>query len=530
MNCVRAEEWFSGERPALLPGEAPAPDFNALVTRAGALNCAHHPLDDLAAILTREHSRLDAPQSVLSTIGAIDDATVFVVAGQQAGLFGGPLYTFYKALHAVRLARRLAEASGLRVIPLFWIASDDHDIREVGRHSIRGRDGTPLTMHYASDSMLSDAPLGEVVLDSGITAVVDELAGHLPPGDFAERFVEGLREDWTPGLRWTDAFARQMLRYLGRTGLVLFDPRWEGVKRLLAPIFTAELTEPRASAELVNKAAEGFATSRERRAAIHRPDGATNLFVEVDGARLLLTVDERGFNAGGHHFESEDLLALVEREPERFSPAAALRPVCQDMLFPVASLICGPGERHYLKQVEPLYGFFDVDGATVWPRASFTIVDARTARAAKKGGVPVTVLFGDSDTVRARLASTTFPQNIEQELETFEKAVESHTDVLARSLAKLDGSLDSWVEARKGRILHVVHEIGERARRAHRAMEDSAQTRLVTAAAFLVPEGIPQERFYGMDSVLSFLQDDSLDMLLDLTSPDEEFHRIIVPA
>ncbi len=111
-------------------------------------------------------------------------------------------------------------------------------------------------MNYEPGGRLDGAPVGDIFLDEAIVPVLDGLAERLPKGGRADAYMEMLRRAWTPGVRWTDAFSRQMAALLSPRGLVILDPRWDGVKRLFAHIMRAELTDPLASTVLVNEAAD----------------------------------------------------------------------------------------------------------------------------------------------------------------------------------------------------------------------------------------------------------------------------------
>ena len=142
LKAIPAASFFS-QRPPRLPVDGEHPDFDTLCERVRARAGSNRSLDAVKAVLLRENSRLGAGETAEKALKSIERGTVFVISGQQAGLFGGPLYTLYKALHTVRLASILSEHTGIRVIPLFWVASDDHDFEEVCHLGVRTDDGSP---------------------------------------------------------------------------------------------------------------------------------------------------------------------------------------------------------------------------------------------------------------------------------------------------------------------------------------------------------------------------------------------------
>ncbi len=527
-TIIDAETFFERQRPQCVPADAPVPDFQALVARVAALDASKHPLAALKSILEREHFRLGAGAEALRAIGSIGADTVFVAAGQQAGLFGGPLYTVYKAMHAVRLAARLTEETGRGVVPVFWIASDDHDFSEVNALDVRNSDGEPFRLEYTPVVTSEGAPVGDIILDSGIAQAIDTLAGTMPSGDAAASYLDMVRRAWIPGRPWADAFAVHMLGLFGRHGLVMLDPRWTGVKALFSRIYAAELANPLATARLVNDEADAFESASLRKKALRKPEGSTNLFLETDGVRHPLMYDGERFVAGDAVFFADEMREFAVSAPERLSPAAALRPVCQDSLMPVAALIAGPGERLYLSQLDTVYDLFGVSRSVPWPRASFTIIDRRTIRAAEREGVPLPVLFSDYDRLKSDIARGTFPEEAGRALDDLDRTVTEAFGRVAESIAAIDPTLRDAVRKDLGRVLHIAEGIRGRALKAHKATLDISGRRLASAAGFLRPGNSPQERRYGFDAVSAALDRDTFDTLIEVASPGEENHRIVI--
>lgn len=530
IKAIDAEMFFEGDRPRKIPSDSGKPDFKQLVSCLKKFDHSTYQYQSLKTVLERENRRLGAGKAAIKSLESIDNNTVFIVSGQQAGLFGGPLYTFYKAMHSVRLASRLSEQSGSSVVPLFWVASDDHDFDEVKQLGVKTHDGAPLVVEYKPRMYREGVPVGEIVLDEGIYSAIDSLAGHLPKGDFAEKYLGIIRGAWKPGRLWSEAFAIQMSRIFERYGLVIFDPGWAGIKTFFRQIFTAELSDPTASAEMVNREADTFEESRKRKKAIRKPEGSTNLFLTVNGIRYPVLLEKKGFRAGKTAFSKNELLDLAGTAPERFSPAAALRPICQDAVLPAAALICGPGERIYLEQIKPLYAHFGVNRSIPWPRASFTVIDSRILRNARKENIPVHRLFHDVERTRTNLALESFPEEVEREFDSLANAVETGFSGLAKSISSIDPTLVNSAKKDAGRVFNIIGGIRKRALRAHKGSLAVSEKRLMSALYSLLPDGGPQERWFGMDSILPLLSGEGFEEFLALTSPDEERHRTIMPA
>jgi len=527
IRTVDAESFFPNGPPPFLPQDAVPPDYRALLARTQGLSPDGYPVAELADILEREHARLGADSRTMARIAGMREECIAVVCGQQAGLFGGPLYTLYKAMHAVRLSERLSHDTGRTVTPVFWVATDDHDFGEVSSLGLKTPDGTTARVEYRPDGYREGMPVGDIMLDEGVSVAVETLARHLPPGGDGEAYSALIRDMWRPGRSWADAFAAQILRIFGDAGLVLVDPRWNGIKTFFSPVMAAEIREPWASTALINDGADEFESARLRKRALRKPEHATNLFLDVDGIRQAVYFENGVFQAGEVSLGRDELSLLLDSEPGRFSPAAALRPVCQDAMIPVAALIGGPGERLYLSQVARLYSHFGVDGSLVWPRASFTVVEPRIARIAEKEGIPPARLFDDPGHLHTMLAESSLPKGFTAAMDTLRRSVEAGFAAIGREIESIDPTLGAAVAKERGRVMHTLDGVSGRAVKAQKASLDVSGRRLATASYLLRPGGVQQERWFGADAILPLIGREGFARLCSLTSPGEERHRIV---
>ncbi len=483
----------------------------------------------LKDILRLENEKIGAGQAAIDFIQSIDNNTVFVICGQQAGLFGGPLYTFYKAMHTVRLSSILSSITSRKVIPMFWVASDDHDFREINHLGLQKDDGNISTIDYTPIEYKNGSPAGEIVLDDGICDAINSLAKHRLPDNKSEQYIDIIKKVWKPGRNWVDAFSEQMSKIFSQYGLVMFNPRWGKIKELCRDIMIAELNDPLASSTLINEEADKFETSKKRRKALRKPEGSTNLFFEYEGVRYPLFYNKNVFSAGESTFSKDEILNIINSSPDRFSPGAVLRPICQDAMLPVAATISGQSERLYLEQINPVYQLFNVTRSIPWPRASFTIIDRRTMRNSEKEKVPLEKMFSDLDHIRLELAKNTFPDNIKNKLDVIENTIDNDFNYLAEKIGSINPTLVKSIIKDKGKILHIIKGIKDRAIREHKNLLQIAENRFVSVSYFLMPDNGPQERWFGIDVLLSILDGTGFDELLKLTSPEEEYHRIIIP-
>ena len=296
--------------------------------------------------------------------------TIVVVSGQQPGLFGGPLYTLYKTITGIAFARELERATGRSVVPIFWIASDDHDFEE-SRHSFVGGQEVAYPLDAAPHGVsLSRVTLGPPIVD--LVRQVEETVGQaMYGGDVVAR----LRDAYAPGRGWTEAFARLAGGWAAPWGALVFDPADPEAKRLALPVFEREI-------ELKGKSSEAARTRGEElekagyHAQIARTGQELNLFwhgtvreaIRVSGNTLKL-------GESGREIASKELLARLREKPEDGSPGVLLRPLMQDHLLPTAAYVGGPSEVAYWAQVYALYPLFGMAPPAIVPRAGATIVE-----------------------------------------------------------------------------------------------------------------------------------------------------------
>ncbi|WP_027482182.1 bacillithiol biosynthesis cysteine-adding enzyme BshC, partial [Deinococcus pimensis] len=321
---------------------------------ASALRAYHSRLGTLDAGVEAQLARLAHPRSRV------------VVTGQQAGLLTGPAYSVHKGADAVLLARAL-DRDDEPVVPIYWVASQDHDVDEVAGVSLLDMDETPVHLRL-------DLPRGRMVgrvawQPAWSRAVEDVLDRFSAPPEHVSRVRELVRR--SEGGSWADVFARLVHGLLGREGLVVLDPLEPELAALFAPALERELRAPTRSSALIEEAA-GRLERLGFEPQLRRPEGATNLFLECeDGQRRLLRVDGRTLHAD-RSYTAEDVLAILASDPTRVTPAAGLRPVVQDSVLPTVAFVVGPGEIAYGAQLREVYALHGLPQPLLWPRLSVT--------------------------------------------------------------------------------------------------------------------------------------------------------------
>lgn len=470
-----------------------------------ALRQYHQDLGTLNAAVEMQLERLSHPQSRV------------VVTGQQAGLLTGPSYSVHKGADAVLLARQL-HCEEAPVLPVYWVASQDHDAAEVASTTLLDRNEV---LHRLTLDLPQGLPVGRVMWQADWTVQVMNLLDAFDAPDQHRQAVKArVKSAINGGGSYADVFARLIHGLLGASaalpdGLLVLDPLHPALARLMAPALERELQDPLLSSARIEEAAQrlqalGFVPQ------LRRPPGATNLFLEEqDGGRRLLRVGENEFfTDGGHHYALADLQELLHAEPTRLTPAAGLRPIIQDTLLPTLAFVVGPGEIAYgaeLREVYPLHG---LEQPLLWPRLSVTWLEPNVARLLRRFGASAAQLQADPEGVLGRaLAQEQGAAALS--LSTLD-GVQAQLQQLTESVAQLDPTLVRPAQRTQQRTLARLAHLQSQATRALARAEDDRSGQLTRLKKHLLPLGHPQEREMNFLTYLLKHGQKPLELLLGL--------------
>ncbi|HHX74784.1 MAG TPA: bacillithiol biosynthesis cysteine-adding enzyme BshC [Firmicutes bacterium] len=331
-----------------------------------------------------------------------DPRAVAVLCGQQVGLLTGPLYTVYKALAAVKLAAKLEKELRRPVVPVFWVAAEDHDFSEANHCYVLGRDNKPQKVELPLAH--KGEPVGRMQLEAEAgRAVLERLQEVLPQTEFVPGLLAWLEKNLRQSATPADWFARLLLQLTGPLGLVLFDPLLAAGRHLAAPLLQAAVRK-RETLEAALTQREAELTACGYRLQVEREEGAT-LLMAIREKRSALFYRDGSFwtRDGGLVFREEELSALAAAEPEKLSPNVLLRPLVQDYLFPTVAVLLGPGETAYFAQALALYPVLGLVPPVIVPRPGLTVIEPRLVRHIRRYKIPEAVLLADLAAYRDRL-------------------------------------------------------------------------------------------------------------------------------
>ncbi len=471
--------------------------------------------DALADVIEAQQRRRGAPAEALAATARLrDPRTIAIVTGQQAGLFGGPLFTLLKALTAIRLAGRIEAEHRVPAVPVFWIDAEDHDWDEVKTCGVLGRELDFVEATLGDLPGAGEGPVARVRLDDSIGAAIDALATHLPATQFTPALLDTVRAAYQPGVTMVEAFGRLLDATLGARGLIVFDAADPAAKPLAAPVFAREVEQAGATPRLAAEAGAAL-VARGYHAQVTPALDHLALF-HLDGVRTGIPV--------------RDAAALVERvrtRPAEFSPNVLLRPLVQDTLFPTVSYVAGPNELAYLAQLRGIYEAFGVPMPLMYHRATATIVDSNTMRFLARHELPLESLRAQDEGALNHLLEAQIPPAVAVSHDEAARAVEERMDALARTVAQLDATLEGAVRSTVGRMQDDLKKLHAKIIQAIKRKDDTVRRQFRHAQAQAFPGGHPQERAVGFVYFLNKYGPGLVDRLSEDLPLDQGTHWVV---
>jgi bacillithiol synthase len=481
----------------------------------------------VVGILERQNKTWQASPKTLANLERLRNGAAAIVTGQQVGLFGGPMFSIYKALSAVKLAEE-ATAAGVDAVPVFWLATYDHDLAEVNHIALPNAEGGLTTLTTSSHAGIA-APVSAVQLGEEIRPVVEQAAALM--GD--SETTNFLRETYRPGETLGSAFACLYSKLFADWGVIVLDASDAELHRVAEPIYQAAVERADELATALVKRGEELES-----AGYHQQ-------VKVGPSSVLLFTLHYGARSAIHRTEGEqkefviasegtpekvlpaEILRRVSSSPEQFSPNVLLRPVVQDYLLPTLACIGGPAEAAYFAQCAVVYEALSERVTPFIPRFSATIVEPKLQRKLERNEITMTDVFAGPEALRKQLASKNLPADLQAAFESIKNSLTAHLATLKESLTKLDFTLVDAAETSISKMQHQLEKLHSQAARA-----EAQKTQLVARyaeilSALLYPDKGLQERAIGGIYFLARYGGELLQQLHDAIHSDCHDHQIL---
>ena len=448
-------------------------------------------LEELAGSLSRDGA---------ARLGrVIEGRGLFVATGQQAGLFVSPLYVVYKALTAARLADDLERRLEVPVMPLFSVASEDHDWQEVNHTYVLNVENRLIRLQLKADELedvdTPSPPVERIRLTDDVRALLAELEDAMPDTEFKETTLAPLRAAYRPDRPFAEAFQDALSHLLREHGFAVVRTAAPYLKHRTRDLLWSEW----------RRRSESERRLLERSEALERNGfepqvpvvaGATNLFLEgrLGRDRVLSEGGGARLRRSNETFDEEELRWVLETDPGRVSPGALLRPVTEARAFPVVAYVAGPSEISYLAQSRVLFELHGVPAPVVVPRASFRLIESKVAKVLRKYDIAADRLTGNAGAAIRRLLEERAPQRLQSSLIELRKTAATAIDQIEEAALDFDPGSRSSVGSGKKAVFDAIAEMEGRLRARVREKHSVMEGQLEKAAVNLYPDGRPQER------------------------------------
>ena len=490
---------------------------------------------------TTDRARLcDALSSINKDYGAGDatmaniellrgSRTVAVLTGQQTGLFTGPLYSIYKAISAIKLAEYLRSV-GVDAVPVFWMATEDHDLDEVSNAFAIGNTNELVESRFIPQQSDVEMPVGRVKLNGSADRAIQEFFNALPQTECTADVLEQVKDSWKQGSGFGKAFGTFLTSLLGKYGLIIVDPLDEEIKQLSSPIYSQASEK---SGEIVKALVERGKELEEAgyHAQVLVEDDYFPLFWHDEtGRRIALRRTSDGtlrVKGGRQTFTDQEIAALARTEPSRLSPGVMLRPVVQDHLFPTVCYFGGGAEIAYFAQNSEVYRILDRPVTPIMHRQSFTVIEAKHARTLEKYNLCFSDLFAGKEEILPRVIDEFIDPASAKMFAEVEESINTELNRLDQSLSRLDVTLAENLATRRRKVLYHIAALRKKYYFRRSETDETINRRVKAAFDALLPNGQLQERVLNVVSFLDRYGPAFIDAVYDSIDLDDKGHRII---
>lgn len=486
--------------------------------------CVKYPADRrnrVAEILERQNKSWGASAKALEGISRFRDGALAVVTGQQTGLFGGPMFSLYKALTTVKLAQE-AHKLGLNCVPVFWLATEDHDLDEVNQADILSSDGQ-LERFSTVTRGDKDLPVGSVTFGKEMSEIVARAQALLGESEASTLLAECYR----PGETFGTAFAKLFARLFAELGVILLDGSDPELDQIAAPVYREVIEQSSALNRKLFQRDEQLQAAGYHQQVRITPT-STPLLAMRDGSRIPVHTDATGsFSIGDAKHSKQALAALTDSSPQTFSPNVLLRPVVQDYLLPTLVYVGGAAEVAYFAQAGSLYEAILGRVTPIIPRFSATLIEAKPQALLEKYKLSFADVFGGPEPLRETIGARLLGPNLQSSFDQAHAGVERSMAAVEEALAQLDKTLVESAENAASKMLYQITSLRSRAARAEARQNEVADRHARVLSNNLYPEKALQERGFAGIYFLAKYGRELLGPLLETIDPNCLDHQLI---
>ncbi|URM31808.1 bacillithiol biosynthesis cysteine-adding enzyme BshC [Cytobacillus firmus] len=455
-----------------------------------------------------------------------------IIGGQQAGILTGPLYTIHKIISIIHLAKKQESKLGIPVVPVFWIAGEDHDYQEVN-HIFIEKNNKLEKMTYPEKvlekKMVSNVPLN----GEKCRAWVEDIIETFGETEHTKNILLILEEIIMHSHTYVDFFAGIIMHLFKETGLLLVDSGDQRLRKLESSIFGKQIKgfeeiTNRVKSQQQNLENSGFPN------AIDLSDNAANLFYydEKHKERILLEFnqDKKVFTGKEcfHEFTMNELLEIAETHPERLSNNVVTRPITQECLFPVLGFIAGPGEIAYWAELKMAFEWFGMKMPPIMPRLNITFLERSVESDLDELGLDLqSVLISGTEEVKEVYLESTKNESIEDQFRKTKEQLKQNYELIEELTLKDVSALLPLLKKNEELLLKQIDFMENKIQKSIQQKYDVVIKKYEKAENSLRPGGIPQERVWNILYYLNKYGTDFLEELLHFSFDFDGTHKVI---
>ena len=462
------------------------------------------PRTELVRVIRTQYGQRNLhPQVELNLQRFEDERSCVVIGGQQAGLLTGPLFTLYKAATIIQLAKREEERLGIPVIPVFWIAGEDHDFAEVNHIWIRDFEGRVRKQSFDDPASPEGnrTPVSNLPIDQPkMLAWLEALSEQLPDTLHKSEWMKACEESISSSQTWGQFFLRMMQRLFDQWGLLCIDSNHQALRQLERKFFIKLIQQNQPLRESIRET-EQFCKQHQYQVPVKVEENHAHLFVHVRNERFpLFNIQNRWMTRDGmHRWNTSDLLQVAEETPERLSNNVLTRPLMQEYLFPTLAFVGGTTEIAYWSLLKRAFSLMDLEMPIVYPRTKITLVDPTSSKRARHFQLSFKELLLQFEQKKDQWLNKQIKIDLDHLFQQAAEAIEQSHDQLVQQLEHhLAIHLRKVSEKNRAKIKEQLDYLQKYVKRTIQEQYQTELRRMDELAVRILPLQKPQERVYNL--------------------------------
>jgi bacillithiol biosynthesis cysteine-adding enzyme BshC len=479
-----------------------------------------------SSILSALNKEFNAHDEAMQNIKRLEkENALAVVTGQQLGVYGGPLYTVFKTISTIHIAQKLEKEFDRPVVPVFWLADEDHDYDEVRKLTIIEKDEPKTFSLPPKNNHLPT--VADLSLPDEISDMRSQLKESLYNTDFSDDLWKILDESFQEGHSFFKAFGLLISRLFSKHGLVMAGSNHPDVKEATGEYLKISIEKADKIRKQLEEKSSNLSELYHQQVTLYD----SNLFYLDDKTgRTKISRNGNGWKADGNiEWSTAQLVDEIDTHPDRFSPNVFLRPILQDALLPTVGYVAGPGETAYYGQMKSMYQCFDMEMPIIFPRLSATLIEPAIDRII--GELPFEIHeYGNRiEDLESDYVERTDQHDIEAIFEDWQARVEEISDYKKKDVADIDTTLEAAAEKATSVYINELNKLKGKVYRSVKKQDQTQLDRIQRIKANLFPKGELQERMIAGIFFMNKYGIDIWDKLLSSLDPDEDFshHKLV---